>query len=663
MLLGRAYTEEDDRPGIAEPPVVLSYAFWKAELQGRPDVIGSEIALNRAPMRVIGVAAEGFLGTSVDLIGAWIPLHAVTLAQPENRFIGDASSCCVDILARLKPDVSRSQAQSEIAVLADQWPKPNRHESHGIRLSSASFFSHPRVQEKLGPILALLALAVALVLLLACANVSNLLLARAAARRKEIAVRLSLGAGRWRIIRQLLTESSMLSVASAAVGLGIATVLPAVLMRGFSFSTELAFRFDPDRRVLVFSILLSLMTTVMFGLMPALQATKLDLTNALKDSAAKLRRWDLRRGLAAAQVALCVVLLTGAGLLLRGLLLASQTDAGFDTRGLMVLHLDLRLFGYDQARAVALTQAMREKLLSVPGVEGVTYVDILPFGNNSNRTDFVPSHGRRTIEQAAIARVATQHLETLGIRLVAGRNFTPADIGRPVAIISETAARLGWGAEDPVGKKFNQGVEVIGVVRNSVYRSLESKLEATYFVPSAGGLDANFLVRLKDPRQVALLREAVRAIDPQVLPVINRLEEDIARSLQPSRMAAGIALGLGAFALTLACVGLYGVVAYNVTQRTKEIGIRIALGAKSSEVTGLVLTQNLRAVLGGLLVGLAGAAALSRLLVNILYGLSPLDPVAYGSVIVCLVMAVLTASLIPARRASRMDPMIALRTE
>jgi predicted permease len=400
-----------------------------------------------------------------------------------------------------------------------------------------------------------------------------------------------------------------------------------------------------------------------FGLLPALQATKLDLQGALKDQVTRLSRWDLRRGLAAAQVALCVVILSGAGLLLRGLVVASQSDSGFDTRRLAVLHLDLRLFAYDQPRALSMMTALREKLLSLPGVEGVTYIDVLPYGNNSNSTDLIPVHRRVTIDRAHVSRVGFDHHQMMNIQLVAGRAFTRNDLGKPVAIINEAAARMAWGNEDPIGKTFNKTLQVVGVARNSVYRSLESKLLPGFFLPVEANLDSSFLVRLRDPRQVGLIRDAVRAIDPRVIPAINLLEEDMHRSFQPARMSAGIALGLGVFALILACVGLYGVVAYHVTQRTREIGVRMALGARPREVTRLVLGQNLKAVFVGVVIGIGAAASLSKLLRDLIYGLSTLDPIAYLGVVVCLVVAVLAASIVPARRAAAVDPMTALRTE
>lgn len=666
MALGRAYGPEDDRPAATEAYAVVSYSFWQSQLQGRPDIVGSEITLNRAPLRVVGVAAEEFRGTSADAIGVWIPLHGVRRVQPENSFIGDAGSCCVDVLGRLKAGVTREQAQSEATVLGNQWLGQQGRPAQSMLLTRAAFFSHPRIREKLGPVMALLGLAVGLVLMLACANVSNLLLARAVSRRKEIAVRLSLGAGRGRLIRQLLTESLVLSGAGALAGLAIAFVLPRMLMDGFLPAAALSFRLEPDAAVLAFSLGLGLVTTVVFGLTPAFQATRLNVQDALKGRQGGLGRWDLRRGLAAAQVGLCVVILIGAALLLRGLVQASRSEPGFETRNLAVVHLDLSLFGYDEARAVAMNRALEERLLALPGVEGVTHSDILPFGNNGNGTDFVPANGGRSLERASVGRVAPQHLETMGIQLAAGRGFVAGDVGRPVAIINEVAARVGWAGEDPVGRRFRaagRDYEVIGVMRNSVYRSFDSKLEPVYYLPSAGGRWANFLVRLRDPRQLSLVRDAVRAIDAKVLPEINRLEDDAARALQPARMAAGIAFGLGGFALTLAGVGLYGVVAYNVAQRTKEIGLRMALGARPWEVIRLVLDQNLRAVLAGVVLGLAGAAYLSRLLVSLLYGLSPLDPVAYAGVAACLVATVLGASLIPARRAARTDPMEALRIE
>ncbi|MBY0505928.1 MAG: ABC transporter permease [Bryobacteraceae bacterium] len=665
MAWGRNYTAEDDRAGLAEPPVVLSYRFWQSQFAGRRDVLGGRLTLNRVPLRIIGVANEEFQGISPDAMGVWVPFHALALLQPENSMVNEPGACCTDVLGRLKAGVTRSEAQSEIAVLGDRWRKEHQRESHGMLLTGASFFSHPRIQERLGPVLALLGLAVALVLLLVCVNVSNLLLARASARRKEIAVRLSLGAGRGRLIRQLLTESLVLSLAGAAIGLALATMLPKVILNAVSDQT-LTFRLEPDGTVLVFSLIVSLLATVVFGLMPALQATRFDVQSALKGANAKLRRWDTRRLLAAAQVALCVILLTSAGLLLRGVLHANRADAGFDTRGLAVLRLDLRLFGYDEARALTLTRTLRERLLALPGVTGVSYSDILPFGNNSNGTDFIASNGGRTLERAVVAQVDPGHLEMLGVPLVAGRHFTPRDAGQRVAIISEATARLAWGGEDPLGRKFRavqKNYEVVGVARNSVYRGLESKAEPTYFLPSAGGLDATFLVRLKEPRQLGLLREAVRSLDPQVLPVVNRLDQDMAETLKASRVAASIALGLGTFALTLACVGLYGVVAYNVAQRTREIGVRMALGAQPREVTRLVLWQNLRAVFAGMIVGLLGAGLLSGLLTNLLYGLSPLDPVAYAGVVGGLGLATFAASVLPARRAAAVDPLAALRAE
>jgi predicted permease len=665
LALGRPYTDEDDQVGREEVAVVLSYDFWEQKLGKSRDIIGKTLTMNRQPARVMGVAAEDFRGTSAGRTSVWYPIRSEARFRPGVPGMADnPNQCCLGVYARLAPGVTREKAQAEMTVLGNVWLRDHQREAHGMLLTPPSFLANPGMQARFKPALMLLSLAVGMVLLLTCLNVSNLLLVRASARRKELGVRRALGAGRGRLIRQLLTESLLLSVGGAAVGLVVAYVVPSAIMTNL-VSESLSFRFVPDRTVLLFSILMSLMATVAVGLLPALDATRGQLLGSLRGEAVRLRNWDLRRMLAAAQVGLCCILLTGAGLLLRAMVHASSQDPGFDTRNLVVLRVDLPLFGYREETAKTFGRALEDRLRLMSVVEDVTHATILPFGNATSASDFVTTDGRK-LDRALEVDVAPQHLQALKIPLTAGRYFNAGDTARPVAIVNEALARRVWGDVNVVGRKFrrtNEDREIVGVMRDSLTGSYASRAEPTYFTPAEAGPSAAYLVRLRDANQTALVRDAVWTVDRQVVPLVNRLETDIAQTLKPARLTATIALGLGLFALTLACVGLYGVVAYNVAQRTQEIGVRIALGAVPRTVTRMVLGQNLRAVFVGLLIGLVAAAGVSRILGSLLYGLSALDPIAYSGVVACLLVAVLAASILPARRAATVDPMKALRAE
>ncbi|MGH9846737.1 MAG: FtsX-like permease family protein [Blastocatellia bacterium] len=526
-----------------------------------------------------------------------------------------------------------------------------------------------------------------LVLLIACSNLANMLLARAAARQKEIGMRLALGASRWRVVRQLLTESLLLAASGGAAGVLFAwwtaeMILPWALgSAGWSFDNR-ALSFSPDWRVLGFALLLSLLSSVAFGLVPALRATRPDLIAVIKDDSAAFgggltRSW-LRNGLVVAQVALCLLLLIPAGLLLRALTSVLAADPGFEAKKLLVVFYSLELSGYDETRAQLFSRQLQERLAALPGVQSVCpergfggRISLsLPGvdGASGTRFDGVPFY-----------RVTANYLETIGTPLVQGRSFTAeeAQAKAPVVIVSESAARNLWPNENPLGKTFRverplrtgseivfPAAQVIGVARDNQIFRVGQTPPLLFYAPTtvAGGLDMALLVRTA--RDATSLKEQVRkatfALEPVLRLDVYTKEEEIADNerVGETRAASGLAAALGGLALLLAGLGLYGVMAFSVAQRTREIGIRIALGAKGRDVLALVLKQGLRLALG-----VACSLAVTRMLRSLLFGLSAADPAAYAGVALLLIAVALAACWIPARRASKVDPMVALRCD
>jgi predicted permease len=520
--------------------------------------------------------------------------------------------------------------------------------------------------------------AVGLVLLIACANVANLMLARAAARRKEIAVRLSLGATRWRLVRQLLTESAVLSLLAGAAGLLLAAWSSAALLRLVKppFITSLNFNVAPDLRVLAYALAISVATGILFGLVPAVHASRMVLNESMR---ARRRAWTADF-FVAAQVALCVVLLVAAGLLLRALRRAQTTDPGFDTRHVLALSLDLRLHHWDPRVAVAFERRVVDRLKSVPGVKNASLAATVPLGTAFMDTSVV-IEGREPRPDApplivSHNTVSPEFFATLGIPVLQGRGFRDADWnkGPEIVMINESMARRFWAGRQAVGKRLRVGdakgyAEIVGIVKDTRSSYLWRAGDPCVYSPAKAddifGPEMKILVRTADAGESLLrvLPGVVKELDSSLQVSSKPIAENLETWIWPSRVGASLATSFGLLALALAAVGIYGIVACTLSRRTREIGIHVALGAQKSDVLRLILRHGMLLVAAGVAVGAALAVAASRLLTGFLYGLHPGDPVALVGVVLALGLVALVAHYVPARRALRVDPMTALRYE
>ena len=689
--IGRGFLPDEDRTPGEKLVAVLGYGEWQKRFGGDPSIVGRTISLNGAAFTVVGVMPKGFKGTNA--IGApalWVPY--MTYPQTTNGFFLELATptnrrgLVFNITGRLKPGVTVQQADANLKTIARQLEQeyPNDNKGRSVTLIPlAQATINPGFRDNIVKAGGLLMTIVGLVLLIACANVANLLLARAAARQKEIAVRLSLGAGRGRLIMQLLTEGTLLACIGGAAGLLLAYWAQGLL---WSFRPPFlaadAIDLHPDLRVLMFTLAVSIATGVVFGLAPAIQASRPDLVVELKEKtgapAGSSRLFSVRNVLVSGQVALSLVALVGAGLFLRSLQHAQQISPGFDSEHLAVLSFDLGAQGYTEERGRQFQQRVLERAAAVAGVQSASVASTVPlFAGGFARTVFLEGQDasdRRAGRLVQIGVVGPRYLETVGIPLLRGRTLSETDQpNTPIAVVvNETMAKKFWPEQDAIGKRFkffgqdffNQ---VVGIAKDSKYNFIGE--EPTPFIYQATTQvyqpQLSLFVKASNPSPVlGTVRGEAQQLDRN-LPLTNvfTLSEIFDQALWAPRMAAWLLAVFAGLSLVLSVIGIYGVMAYAVSQRTRELGIRMALGANRGDVLRLVVMQGLRLTLMGVAFGLAASLAVTRLIASLLYSVSPTDIVTFTAVPLLLAAAALLASYLLARRATRIDPMVALRYE
>jgi predicted permease len=672
MARGRGFLAEEDDYLNPQAVAVVSYATWQNQFGGAPDIVGQTLRFDDVAFTVVGVAPEGFVGTA-ETANFWAPFSSHLLLRPHDTgykdFLTNPEHCCVSLAGRLAPDVTRDRAAAEVDLLMRQFHdnRPQEGAPVVIVTGTALLEAHPGDRAKVLPVMGAMFAAMTLVLLLACANVGNLLLARAASRQTEIAVRLSLGGTRMRLIRQLLVESAALALIASAAGLAIAATGPRMILPRVSADLALL-TLSPDWRVCAYAVALAVIACLAFGLAPALHGTRGNIAAAIKrDSSMRGSRLALRSILLATQVAISVVLLAGAGLLVRGLQAARHRDPGYRLDGVTLATLNLPASAYGGGRRAVFTSTLRDALEHDAGLPHVGLTSDAPMSNSRSwthmRASDRPQEYDRTVQTH---EVSAAYFDVLAIPVVEGRNFTRDDSTRALILLNQNAAARTFPGVSAIGRHVIGGgkdYEVVGVVKDAFTTSLGA-VEPAMYRPMSGHDDIpQLLVADSMPATLERISAIVRGLEPRARIAFAPLADNFKVQLEPAQYAAALAGALGLLALTLASIGMAGVFAYVVRQRTREIGIRMALGADARQVVRLVLASNLRPLVFGLAVGVAGAVAAMRMMKSMLYGVSPIDPIAYAGVFALLIAAAAAASALPARRAARVDPVTALRWE
>ena len=670
--LGRTFYDKECQTPLQCPVAVLSNGFWQRRFGSDTSVIGTSITLNRQHFTVIGVAAADFRGAEMTVPDVWIPLTMQEAFMPDTKFLSRPNCSWLTVVGRLKDDASLKQVQAEMQLVAFQMDQEYPGRKSIVSVMPGSYLNSPEVRSEGTPIAALVMAAVGLVLLIVCANVSNLMLARGSARRKEIAVRLALGASRWRLIKLLLTESLLLAVVGGIAGLFLSMFLPPILM---SLIPEVGLDIDlkPNATVFAYMFLISLITGVVFGLAPAIESTKADLTAALSSAGNKTRvSWPhLRNVLVIGQVAVSLVLLIAAGLLVRTIQQARSTDVGFDSKNLIVLSMDLTPLGYDEARATTLRAQLAERLKSLPGIKSVSSAEIMPFAGR--RDDAIDIEGVGSDLRVNANLVSPEYFQTLGIPLQRGREFTEDDVrsGQSPAVVSQTMANRFWSGDEPIGKRFRDGDgkfhEIIGVVGDISSTHL-GKLDGPFFYTpdSLTKLSGHsFVLRTNgnSDASVSAIREAARSLEKDAFITVEPLEENVRRTLEPARTGAWFSGTVSLLALIIAATGIYGVLSYNVVERTSEIGIRMALGAQRRSVLLLIVGDGMKLAMIGTAIGIAVGIVLTKVLGSIVFSLASTDAITFATVSSGALLVALLACYIPAWRATKVNPLVALRNE
>jgi len=682
-LLGRGFLPGEDTGQSAHPVAVISYQLWQGRFKGDPQIVGKTQRLNGVVHTIVGVAPEGFFGTFVGWgMQFWVPASMEDIFEAGGYKLEDRGARWIEAYARLKPGVTLQQAQQEAAAISGrleaEYPTTNRGRAIQLWPLWQTPFNNART---LLPTLEIMLAVVVFVLLIACANVGNLLLVRSFARRHEMTVRLAIGAGRGRLLKQLFTEGLILSAFGAAGGLLVAYWCRHALVLLFPARGGVSMHLpgEIDWRVLALSAAVSVVATLLLGLVPAMQTSKIDLTDALKAESsgvvgARGRAW-VRSGLVVTQVSLSFVLLVGAGLLLQSLQKIRNTSPGFSTRDVLDTAVSLVSAGYDGPRAQSFQDELLLRVKALPGVESAAFARMTPlsYGSYSSTPIAVDGYQLLPEEQPTVEynEVGPGYFATIGIPLLSGREFTRADDEKaaPVSIVNETMATRYWRGRNPIGERVQvkgRWMQIVGVAKESKYQSVREAPKPFFYVPLRQNFSrsAGLFIRtaLSPQTMAAALSREVHGLDGNLaLYEVITLQEQVDRSTSPQMVAVTLVGTLGGLALLLAAIGLYGVMSYAVSQNTRELGLRMALGADASNLLRLVMSRGLVLTAGGVLLGAAVALALTRLLGNLLYKVSPRDPLVFGSTLAVMTIASLAACFLPAWRATRTDPARALR--
>jgi putative ABC transport system permease protein len=683
-MIGRGFLPDEDKPGESDRVVVLSQGLFQKRFNSNPNIVNQSMVLDGRNYTIVGVMPNDF---QFPIQNEPVELWTTVALDREGKepITSERGAHYMNVIARLKPGVSKEQAQAEMtsisARLEQQYPDKDLHKSTGVEPTLEALVSDIR------PALLILLAAVGCVLLIACANVANLLLARAMTRHKEMAIRSALGASRIRVVRQLLTESVLLSLAGGALGLVLAVWWSDLLVALGKENIPRALQVGLDWRVLAFTFLVSVLTGVVFGLVPALHSSKTELTESLKEGARGsgegARRNRVRGVLVVSELAIAVVLLVCAGLLIQSLRRLRQVSPGFESQNLLTFVVGIPEVKYPTAKQAQFYSDLVARVESLPGVRSASAVIPLPLSGDLFRISF-ETEGRPIAKgdqpSADFFVIGNGYFKTLGVSILKGRDFTERDNKQApgVIIVNQTFARKFFPNEDPVGKRIKPGIstdtdepamrEIVGVVSDVRNRNLSSELRPGYFVPAAQVPfnQMTMIVRTtNDPHSlITAVQNEVHSVDKEV-PVygVRTMDEYISATVAAPRFNTTLLGIFAAVALVLTIVGLYGVMSYSVAQRTNEIGIRMALGAQTRDVVRLIVSQGFKLVLLGLGIGLIGAYALTRVISSLLFGVTTKDPMTFAAVAVMLAFVALLACYIPARRATRLDPLRALRYE
>ncbi|CAN5390979.1 ABC transporter permease [soil metagenome] len=674
-VIGRGFMRGEDAPE-AERVALLSHALWQRRFAGKAEAVGQTIRLNGYDHTIVGVMPAGF--KFPEWAELWTP--ATFKRGEDGAGRGNHNLSC---LARLKPGVTIEEANAEMSAIAGRLAAAYP-ESNANWTTSVKPFREARTKEFSAVLYTMLG-AVGFVLLIACANVANLLLARGAERTKEMAIRTALGASRWRVVRQLLVESVLIALMGGALGVLFALWGLDLVTAAIPIEIPYWMKYSIDARVLLFTLAVSLVTGILFGLAPALQASKTDVNETLKEGgravSGGLRRNKARSLLVVTEIALSLVLLVGAALMMRSFVNATKADPGFNAQNVLTMRLSLPVTRYaEEEQKFVFYRDLLARIESLPGVRSAAAATIIPLADSTSGASFIPEGAQPPPGEEPLAQfraVTPDYFQTMELPLTRGRALTEQDTetsAPPLAVINERLAKRIYLNADPVGKRFkfkcdDEWVQVVGVVPDTKTRRMDAPPEMQIYVPyarRAAYRAMTIVVRTEgDPARIApAVRTQVREIDAE-LPIydVRTLEEVVARSLWQSRLFGGTFLVFAVVALVLASVGVYGVIAFSVSTRTHEFGIRMALGAQAGDVLRLVVKQGLILVAIGVAFGLIGAFLLTRVLAGLLYGVTATDPLTFLSIPLLLICVALVASFIPARRATKVDPMIALRYE